>query len=182
MVLIFPLAACGDYLGDYRLEDVRLVEDVPAVATEGMKYRRPSQYIRIELSSEASLYAANTGPGLYADVDFCPLKNPDQMIAFGPVAADEKAVESWKRDDVLKPDARDQRYHYFVYVVPSSPPRKIFANSKDETAGYDLRKQMQDVCVRFFVPGYNITASRSNMIEIPANAIEGAFRRGPSKS
>jgi hypothetical protein len=181
-MLMFPLAACADYLGDYRLEDVRLVEDIPPVATEGMKYQRASEYLRIELSSEASLYAAKTGPGLYADVDFCPLKNPDRMIAFGPIATDEKVVESWKRDDVLKPNPHDQRYHYFVYVVPSSPPRKIFANSEDETAGYELRKQMQDVCVRFFVPGYNIMASRSNTVEIPANAIEGAFRRATPKS
>src|SRR6186713_1851490 len=101
-LLVLSLASCGDHLGDYRLEDVRLIEAIPQIADAGMKYQRPSEYVRIELSSEASLYAANTGSGLYADVDFCPLKNPDQMIAFGPVATDEKAVESWKRDGVLK--------------------------------------------------------------------------------
>ena len=180
-MLMFPLVACGDNLGDYRLEDVRVVEDISQVAIEGMEFQAPSEYLRVELSSEASLYTANTGPGLYADADFCPLKNADQMIAFGPVATDEKAVESWKRDDVLQRDPHDQRYHYFVYIVPSSPQRKIFANS-DDTPAYDLRRQVRDVCVRFHVPGYNIQASSSNTVQIPANAIEGAFRRGTPKS
>lgn len=181
-LLMVPLAGCGDYLGDYRLEDVQLVADIPPVATDGMKYQRASEYVRIELSSEASLYAANTGPGLYANVDFCPLRNPDQIIAFGPVASDEKAVESWKRNEVLKPDPHDQRYHYFVYVVPRSSARKIFANSEKEVPGYDLRRQRQDVCLRFFVGGYHIVPSRSDTVEVPAHAIEAALRRGTSKS
>ena len=180
LLLTLMLGGCGDYLGEYRLERVRLVDTVPLVARYGMNYPRSTKYLRIEVSSNVSLYAANTGPGLYADVDYCPLNNPDRMIAFGPLAADDKAVESWKRNSILRPDSGDRRYHYFVYVAASSAARKLFMNSTDEIPAYDLRRPEDDVCLRFHVPGYNIIPSRSDKVKVPARDIEAAVRDMPA--
>jgi len=134
-----------------------------------------SEYLRIELSSEFNLNAAHTGPGLYTDADFCPLSNADQIIAFEPVASDELAVEDWRRGKGLSPDSRDRRYHYFVYVVPSSPPRKLYSNSEDQIPGYDLRRQRSDLCFRFYVPGYNIIPSRSDTVRVPVEVLARAL-------
>jgi hypothetical protein len=177
LVLSLPLwvSGCGDHLGEYRTEDVRLVPAIPPAAVNGMTNSPYPEFVRIELSSPTNLYDAKTGPGLYADADFCPLRNPNRMIVFGPVANDEDAVERWKRKKALTPDSRDKRYHYFVYVVPRSPPRKLFSNSKDTITGYDLRNQPRDICLCFHVPGYNIVPSRSDTVKIHAETLSAAF-------
>jgi hypothetical protein len=174
LLIGLSLAACGDHLGEYKVEEVRLVQQIPRDAVDGRRapYR---DYLRIELSSEANLNAAKTGPGLYTDADFCPLRNPDRMIAFGPVGTDGKAVESWQRDR-FKPDVGDGRYHYAVFVVPSSPPRKLFTDSTGDIPAYDLRRDARDLCVRFFVPGYNIIPSRSDTVRVAHGLIAGALR------
>jgi hypothetical protein len=167
------LSSCGDHLGEYQLQDVRLVRQIPEDALDGRDAPSSSEYLRVELSSETSLYAANTGAGLYTDADFCPLRDPHRLIAFGPIASDGKAVEDYKREEELRPEG-DGRYHYFVYLALSSPARKLFSNSDDVIAEYDLRQQRRDVCVRFFVPGYNITPSRSTTVAIPASTLLAA--------
>lgn len=173
--LALGLSACGDHLGTYKLEDVRVVQQLPQRNTPDWPAYPYSQYLRIELSSEFNLNTANTGPGLYTDADFCPLRDPNRLIAFGPVANDELPVESWKRQQRLAPDRRDGRYHYFVYVVPSSSQRKLFTNSTDQIPAYDLRHDQRPICIRFFVPGYNIIKSRSDAVEIPAQSIARAL-------
>ena len=174
MALAFGVGGCGDHLGEYRLEDVRTVQQIPAEALDYKRRPDTSRYIRVELSSLASLYAANTGPGLYTDADFCPLRDPYRLIAFAPLATDGKPVEDSKRDEELKPQ-RDGRYHYFVYLASNSPRRKLWDNSKDFVPAYDLRQGGRDVCVRFYVPGYNIIKSRSDIVRIPAKAIAEAL-------
>ena len=143
LVLGSSLTACGDNLGEYKVEDVRLVQQIARDALEGRQppYR---EYLRIELSSQANLNTANTGAGLYTQADFCPFRKPERMIAFGPVGTDGKAVESWKRNG-FAPAPHDKRYHYIVYVVPSSPPRKLYTNSTSEIPAYDLRREGRDL-------------------------------------
>lgn len=177
-VLALPLLlnACGEHLGEYQFEDVQLVQSLPPAAVDGKSTQPGWEYLRVELSSRTSLYAAQTGPGLYADADFCPLRDQNRLIAFGPVATDGNAVEEWKRMGALTPDPRDNRYHYFVYLVPSSPPRKLFANSGHAIPAYDVRGQKQDVCFRFHIPGYNIIPSRSDVVQIPAERLASAFK------
>ncbi|CAA9526459.1 MAG: hypothetical protein AVDCRST_MAG31-1975 [uncultured Sphingomonas sp.] len=167
------LSGCGDYLGEYRLEDVRLTNELPADALDGKFVPDGRQFFRVELSSDTSLYAAETGPGLYTDADFCPLSNPHRLIAFGPVASDEKAVEDYRRERELKPSG-DGRYHYFVYLVPRSAPRKLISNSDDIIPAYNLTDANRDICVRFFVPGYNIIKSRSSTVKVPADRLSAA--------
>ena len=175
--MLFGLTACGEHLGNYKVQDVRLVREMP-LSDESSGPNPPySRYLRIELASTASLYVARTGPGLYTKADFCPFDDGDRIIAFGPQATDGHAVEDWKPNAPLKRDERDGVYHYFVYLVPDSPARKPFANSASEIAGYDIFSQRKPICIQFFVPGYNITASRSNTIEIPGKAVTQALSK-----
>ena len=175
LMMLCGLMACGARLGDYKVQDVRLVREMPL----GDEHSRPnppySRYLRVELASTASLYALHTGPGLYTKADFCPFDDGDRIIAFGPQTTDGHAVENWKGNAPLKRDERDGLYHYFLYIVPASPARKLFANSGSEEASYDIFLQRKPICIQFFVPGYNITASQSNMIEIPAEAVTHAL-------
>lgn len=172
LLLFSLLSACGDYLGDYRIDKIQVVSVVPSNAVDGRQLPSDTVYFRIALSSNASLYAANTGPGLYTEADFCPFWDPDRLIAFGPIASDGEPVEDYKRSKELKRGA-DQRYHYLIYVATSSPTRKIFFNS-NQIPSYDLTTGERDVCVRFYVPGYNITPSRSGYITIPARLLREA--------
>lgn len=174
-LLALSLSGCGEHLGEYQLEDVRVVRGLPAALVGRDPPDR--EYLRVELSSRTSLYAAHTGPGLYTDADFCPLRNRSRLIAFEPVASDGEAVEDWKRKGALTPDPRDKLYHYFVYLVSSAPPRKLFTNSEDTIPAYDLRDLKHDVCLRFFIPGYNIIPSRSDVVQIPADRLGAAFKR-----
>lgn len=174
--LALGLGACGDPLGEYRAEDVRLVREVPPdLSITGSPLPYP-QYVRIELSSQANLNAAKTGPGLYTHADYCPFREWNRIIAFGPLAGDGTSVESWKRRGTPAPDRRDGLYHYFVYVVPSSPPRKAVGNATRQIPGYDLRETGRDLCLRFFVPGYNFIASRSETVRIKAGSIAAALK------
>ena len=164
------------------MEEVRLVRELPQNETIDWPAHPYPEFLRVELSSDFNLNTANTGPGLYTDGDSCPLRNPDRLIAFGPIATDRLAVESWRRGKQLAPNRRDGRYHYFVYVVPSSAPRKSFANSNDLIPAYDLRKQERSICLRFHVPGYNIIRSRSDTVEVPKAMLAEVLRPQPQPS
>jgi hypothetical protein len=174
VAMTLSLTACGEHLGDYSIADVRLVREIPPDAVDG-RSAPYAEYLRVELTSKTNLNRAKTGPGLYTDADFCPLRNPDRMIVFGPVGNDGKAVEGWRRDR-FAPDRRDGRYHYLIYVVPSSPPRKLFANSTGDIPGYDVGKEVRDLCVRFHVPGYNIIPSRSKTVRVAGALVKAAFQ------
>ncbi len=178
LIASFNLSACGEKLGTFQVQDAHLVRQLPQ-GDETAPFTNPyPEYLRIEISSRANLNAADTGAGLYVNADFCPFDNRDQIIAFGPLATDEHAVESWLRRDKLKPDHRDGRFHYFVYLVTKSPPRKIFSNSPNEIVGYDLVAQRQDICFRFSVPGYNIIPSQSDIVQVPIELVRNAIASG----
>ncbi len=169
------LGGCGDRLGTYEVGDVRLVTEVPSelgIQANPPPYR---EFVRIELTSKFNLTAADTGGGLYADADFCPVTDWGQMIAFGPLDAEDVPVEGWRRN--YKPARRqeDGQYHYTVYLVPTSEPRKPYSNAENTFAGYDLRKSERDVCLRFFIPGYNITKSVSDTIKVPRRKMKEAL-------
>jgi hypothetical protein len=179
--LLFPLPAalalvgCGDRLGTYEVGDVRLVTEVPSEL--GIQENPPPyrEFVRIELTSKFNLTTADTGAGLYVDADFCPVADWGQMIAFGPLDAEDIPVKDWRRNDKPVRRHEDGRYHYTVYLVPSSKPRKPYSNASNTFSGYDLRRSEKDVCLRFFIPGYNITTSASDTIKVPRRKLKEAF-------
>lgn len=176
--LAVPLSACGDHLGAYEVEEVRLVDQLPQNDTLDWPPHPYAEFLRIEVSSTSNLSAINTGPGVYTDADFCPLRDAYRLLALGPIANDETFIDGRSRH--LIPDRRDGRYHYLIYVVPSSSARKLFSNSVDEKPPYDLRKQGRDLCLRLFLAGYNLIPSRSDVIKVPAKTLADALRSDPS--
>ncbi len=173
------LSGCGERLGSYEVGDVRLVTKAPSEL--GIQDNPPpySEFVRIDLTSEFNLTDAETGPGLYTDADFCPVEDWGRMIAFEPLDAEMRPVEDWKREGAPARRHKDGRYHYSVYLVPSSGPRKPYSNAENTYAGYDLRQSERDVCLRFFVPGYNITKSASDTIRISRKKLREALAKAP---
>lgn len=177
LTTFLSLTACGDHLGNYQIEEVRMVSEMPRgdeeVFPDPLPYR---EFIRIELSSSANLNRMETGPGLYTDADFCPIGNRNQIIVFGPLGTDGHALENWRRTSAFQPSEKDGRFHYFVYVVPKSPARKRFGNSPDLIPAYDVWKARRPICLRFFVAGYNLVKSRSDVVELPGDVLQRALR------
>ncbi|HEX8214808.1 MAG TPA: hypothetical protein VF582_04975 [Allosphingosinicella sp.] len=173
--LALALTACGDHLGNYQVEQVQLVQQMPAAATVDGNSPPYPLYVRVELTSQTNLNAADTGPGLYTHAGLCPLRDPDRIAAFGPVASDGGAVESWRRETPLMPYQDDRLYHYFVYIVPQFPMTERTGEPGNLIPDYDLTRNQRDVCLRFSVPGYNITPSHSGVTKIPARTLAAAF-------
>jgi hypothetical protein len=183
--LMTPMAAlsgCGERLGSYAVGNVQLVTEAPSEL--GIQNNPPpySEFIRIDLTSEFNITTAETGPGLYADADFCPVSDWGRMIAFGPLDAAGRPVEDWKREGEPARRHKDGRFHYSVYLVPNSAPRKPYSNAETTYPGYDLRRADGDVCLRFFVPGYNITESESDAIKVSGKKIRDALAKKPAKN
>jgi hypothetical protein len=182
VVFLFSLTGCGKPLGIYKFEDASLVQSLPLgdnILNEDRPYPY-KEYLRIEVSSETNLNREETGAGLYIEADYCPIDNRKRIIAFGPMATDGHAFENWQRDKSLPfvTDKRDGKFRYVVYLVPASLARRDFGGPNGRLIkGYDLRAQKRAVCMRFFVPGYNIIASRSKEIMIPADAIYSALSK-----
>ena len=176
LAALFSLSACGEHLGNYEVEEGRRVSETPRGDAVDFPHPVYREFLRIELSSSTNLNRMDTGAGLYVDADFCPMDNRLQIIAFGPLATDGHSVENWLRTTALQPSDKDGRFHYYVYVVPRSPARKPYSNSPDLIPEYDLRTADKDICLRFFIPGYNIVKSRSDVVEVPASALQTALR------
>lgn len=178
-VLALQLGACGPNLGDYRVVDVKLVKvfsgDPNSYDSIAEGAKRFPEFLRIEVSSQFDLSKAETGGGLYVEGDRCPIKNSDRLIALDVRASDELPTEDWLRKVPLRANAVDHKFHYFIYVVPSSPARKVFTNSSDTIDAYDLQRVPKPICLRLFAPGYYITKSRSRTIEVSADSIARAF-------
>ena len=81
----------------------------------------------------------------------------------------------------LKPDARDGRYHYTAYLLPSHPmPGVRYGESNLARPRYDLAAKPGDICLRLFAPGYNLIKSRSGVVIVPASRIAAALKTAPA--
>ena len=175
LLACLALAGCGDHLGTYQVDEVRLVAAVPEVALDGRE-GRPGPALEIALSSPFSLHAADTGAGLYVEADHCPLRDHHRLLAFGPLSEDGQAVEEWKRTVPLRPDP-GALYHYLIYVPLRSAERRPYSNSPELVAAYDLAAKPRELCLRLFVPGYDLIASRSDLIRVDAAQVAAAVRK-----
>jgi len=166
------LSACGQNLGTYAVEAVRVTTDVPLRAETAAHY---GHFLEVRLASRTSLTAlADEIDGVYVDADFCPLRNPDGVIAFGPFGDDGEDLGLSSVAPALRPSA-DGDFHYRIYVPiayrsePATKPGQI------QLPTYDLRTTKRDLCLRLFAPGYNIIKSRSETVRVPANVISSAL-------
>ena len=168
------LPSCGQYLGDYTLEKVEVVRDLPAsFPKDADSY---GKYLAITLASTTNVTAfGHNVDGLYVDADFCPIRDPYRLIALGPVSDEGRDLSLPSAVPNLKP-GEDGRFRYRIYLVPAHPmPDVQYSKTALEWPHYNLLAAERDVCVRFFAPGYNLKPSRSQTVTIPAKLIEAAL-------
>jgi len=195
LILLLALGGCGPHLGNYRYENVRLVDRAAFEALDLDTYSPAASpdLLRIEFSSEVDLESASggSGSGLYVMADFCPLSDDYGITALGPYYNDRSPYTLLNRRERALPgggvaiegeqlhpsrDPRTNRYVYTAYVFPSQPARSGAQGEAREA--YDLRAGVRDLCLRIDHPGYYLTASRSEIFVIPGAAVAAALRRG----
>lgn len=162
------ISGCGQNLGTYAVGAVRVTTDVPLSAETAAQY---GDFLEVRLASKTNLTALADGiDAVYVDADFCPLRNPDGVIAFGPFGDGGEDLGVPSVAPALRQSA-DGDFHYRIYVPiayragPATKPGQI------QLPRYDLRETKRDLCLRLFAPGYNILKSRSETVRVPANVI-----------
>jgi hypothetical protein len=111
---------------------------------------------------------------VYVDADFCPLRNRNGLIAFGPYS-DEKQDLGLPRDaNALKVGA-DGLYRYRLYVVVAYRAQRVTEPGQLQLPTYNLQVSNRDLCLRLFAPGYNLIKSQSKIIKVPAEVVASAF-------
>jgi hypothetical protein len=178
---LLPLAGCGQYLGSYSVESVRVVTEMPK-SDFGTPTPSYGQYLEIRVASSTSLTSiGRTVDGVYLDSDFCPIRNKNALIAFGPFSDDG-------RDLSLPSDASpvhvgsDGLFRYRLYVAVASAADQAAKPGQIQLPTYDLHSSDHDLCLRLFAPGYNLIKSRSETIRVPAHLVSAALKRGVRSS
>ncbi|MGK9234430.1 hypothetical protein KXS07_33935 [Inquilinus limosus] len=174
--LLLSIGGCGQHLGDYRVETVRVVSGLPQPFGREISadYR---EYFEIDLSSATDLTAvAGQVDAVYVHADFCPIRDRHRLIAFGPIGVDGHDLGAPSGSPQQQPQP-DGRFHYRFYLVPAHPmPGVDYSATSLEWPRYDLRTSDQDVCLRLFAPGYYLIHPHSSDIRIPARLLGAAVR------
>lgn len=171
------LAACGEYLGEYQVENVERTVGLPPDVSNNRQWAE-QEFLRIELSSATSLTALAEEPsdidGIYVYSGFCPIRDPNGLSVFGP--ADEHGNDLWVPSDADPLQAHtDGRYRIILYLQTSRARVEARRPGQIILPAYDLREQDQDICMQLAAPGYHLIASRSSVIEVSITAIRRAL-------
>ena len=183
-LLSIALQGCGPPLGKHQLEAVELVdaEQYREIDADHKGHiTNVSEIIRVKFSSETDLEAASEdGGGLYSFLSFCPYREAESHIGFGPFYNDlsEYLPEGGDRKPV-----RDRTTNRFVYTAYFLPTGKAAKKSPgiDAESEYNLYSDKRNVCVKLTSPGYFITESASEIIVIPRAKIVAAIIKSQSK-
>jgi hypothetical protein len=175
------LTGCGQYLGDYAVEDVRVVPDIPA-SHEGSPSPSYGQYLEIRIASKTNLTSIGQKvDAVYVDADFCPLRNRDGLIAFGPYSEAKQDLSLPGDANALKVGA-DGLYRYRLYVVVAYAAQRTTQPGQIQLPTYNLQGGNRDLCLRLFAPGYNLIKSQSKIIKVPAELVASALTKAPVRS
>lgn len=166
------LTGCGQYLGDYTAESARLTAEVPLPNKTSSSY---GEFLEVRLISDTSLTSlADEIDGLYVDADFCPLRDRNGLIAFGPFSESGDDLGLPSAAPALRPGA-DGQFHYRIYIPVAHHAEAATRAGQSQLPTYDLRETDGAVCLRLFAPGYNLIKSRSDTVMVPANMISTAL-------
>jgi hypothetical protein len=148
------LVGCGQDLGAYAVEAARVTTDVPLRAEMAAHY---GQFLEVRVASRTSLTAlADEIDGVYVDADFCPLRNRDGVIAFGPFDDKGEDLGLPCKAPALRPSANGD-FHYRFYVPIAYRAEPATKPGQSQLPTYDLRKQKSEpprVCRRPLVVSY----------------------------
>jgi hypothetical protein len=171
------LTGCGQYLGDYAVEVVRVVPDIPP-SHQGSPSPSYGRYLEISVASKTNLTSIGEKvDAVYVDADFCPLRNPNGVIAFGPYS-DEKQDLRLPGDANAIKAGKDGLYRYRLYVAVAYRAQRVTEPGQLQLPTYDLQLSNRDLCLRLFAPGYNLIPSQSKIIKVPAEVVVSALRKG----
>lgn len=171
------LSGCSQNLGSYGLETVSVTSDVPIPAETAAHYGR---FVEVILSSNTSLTAISEElDAVYVGADFCPLRDPNGVITFGPFDATGLDLGLPSAAPAMQPDS-DGKFRYRIYLPIAYRAKQVTQPGQIQLPTYDLRETESDLCLQLFAPGYNIIQSRSNIIRVPASVISEAQRRATS--
>lgn len=175
------LTGCGQYLGSYILESARVVTAMPD-SHLGQPSPPYGQYLEIRVASKTSLTSIGKKiDAVYVDADFCPLRNRDGLIAFGPFSDDGRDFSLPSEAGALHAGS-DGFFRYRLYVVVAYTAQRVANPGQVQLPTYDLRGTTRDLCLRLFAPGYNLIKSRSDTITVPAKMISAALKSAPNSS
>jgi hypothetical protein len=176
LVTLLPVTGCGPYLGDYAVEDVRVIPDIPP-SRSGSPSPGYDRYLEVRLASKTSLTSIGRKvDAVYVDADFCPLRNTNGLIAFGPYSDGKQDLGSPGDAPALKAD-RDGLFRYRLYVVVAYKAQRATEPGQLQLPTYNLQASNRDLCLRLFAPGYNLIKSRSEIIRVPAEMVATALKR-----
>ena len=170
------LTGCGQYLGDYAVEDVRVVPNIPPSHESSLD---PSygQYLEIRLASKTNLTSIGQKvDAVYVDADFCPLRTRNGLIGFGPYSDEKQDLGLPRHASALKVGA-DGLYRYRLYVVVAYRAQQVTEPGQLQLPTYNLQVSNRDLCLRLFAPGYNLIKSESKIIKVPAEVVATALRK-----
>lgn len=174
--LLLQLAACGEYLGVYSVETVKLVTEtsIPPDSRPSPSY---GQYLEVQLASKTNLVEIGAKlDGVYIDADSCPLHDPNGFIAFGPFGDDGQDLGVPSAAPALRVH-RDGRSRYRIFLAVRYRGRTATKPGQTRIPAYDLRDANRDVCLRLSAPGYDLIKSRSETVRVPAHAIAVALKQ-----
>lgn len=175
LVNLLALTGCGQYLGSYAVEQVRVVKVIPP-SELGPPSPSYGRYLEIGLASKTNLTAIGQKvDAVYVDADFCPLSNRNGLIAFGPYDDYERDLGLPGSARPLKP-GKDGLFRYRLYVVVSYRAKQATQPGQLQLPTYNLMGSDRDLCLRLFAPGYNLIKSRSGTIRVPADLVSSAVR------
>lgn len=189
---VLALGGCGPALGEYRVDDVRVVNwaSLERADPELGADRSTDFLVRVQFSSATDVEVASDGGDLYVHADFCPFRSEYRIGAFGPYYGDRSRYGELRRNirenrdgtkvivvegENLHPprDPRTGRYVYTAYIIPYAT---AFEGPGREREGYDLRTSARDLCLRLDHPGYYLTRSKSQTFTVSRTAISAALR------
>ena len=174
VLCLTTIAGCGQPLGKYQIEAVRLVTEAPL--PEGVRAPPFGRYLKVELSSETSLTAISEEiDAVYAHADFCPFDDRYSLTTFGPFGSNGEDLGVPSVANRLKKGS-DGKFHYSVFIVPKHPMANVeYSETALNRDAYDLGETDKDVCLRLDAPGYNIIPSDSDVVRIPRQTIKAAL-------
>jgi hypothetical protein len=173
------LTGCGQDLGEYGVESVRVATDVPLSDETSSSYVR---FLEVRLVSDTNLTALSEEiDSLYVDADFCPPGDGDGLIAFGPFSDNGSDLGVPSAAPALRTGV-DGRFHYRIYIPVAHHARATTQPRQIRLPAYDLRETAHAACLRLFAPGYNLLEQRSKIITVSAAMISTALSSEPAPS
>ena len=171
---LLSLTGCGQHLGSYAVEEVRVVAEIPR-AHYGSPSPSYGKYLEIRLASKTSLTSIGGKiDAVYVDADFCPLSNRNGLIAFGPYSNEGQDLSLPSDANALKA-SRNGLFRYRIYVVAGYKAERAKGPGQIQLPTYDLNGSNRDLCLRLFAPGYNLIKSRSEIIRVRAELVSSAL-------